>query len=89
MKRIEAQPALRFFAAMLVTVAIIGLSAIAMHTPSQSQTAVTLKSIQNERATTFYADHRPDASWFVEAVLPGTTDSNAAAQNLKAVAATL
>jgi hypothetical protein len=88
MKTIEAKP-VRITAAMLVTLGVIGLSALAMHGPTQTQNAVTLKSIQTEKTTTFYANHRPNASWFVEAVLPGTNDSNAAAENLKAVAATL
>jgi hypothetical protein len=88
MKTIEAKP-VRIIAAMLVTVGVIGLSALAMHGPTQTQNAVTLKSIQTEKTTTFYANHRPSCAWFVEAVLPGTSDSNAAAENLKAVAATL
>jgi hypothetical protein len=89
MKTLIGKSTLRLVVAILVTVTVIGLSALAMHTPSQNQTAVILKNIQTEKATTFYADHRPNASWFVEAVLPGTNDSNAAADNLKAVAAKL
>ena len=89
MKPIENKPSLRVIAAMLVTVAVIGLSGLAMHAPTLSQSQVTLRSIQTEKATTFYADHRPTCAWFVEAVLPGTSDSDAAAKNLKAAAATL
>lgn len=89
MKTIEAKPTVRVIAAMLVIVAVIGLSALAMHVPTQTQNSVTLKSIQTEKTTTFYAANRPTCAWFVEAVLPGTCDSNAAAENLKAVAATL
>ena len=88
MKPIQAKPTVRVIAAMLVTVTVIGLSALAMHVPTQTQNAVTLKSIQTEKTTTFYADHRPSCAWFVEAVLP-TSDSKAATDNLKAVAATL
>jgi hypothetical protein len=88
MNTIRTKPKLRLAAAMLVTVAVIGLSTLAMHTPSQNQTAVTLKSIQTEKASTFYAENRPNASWFVEMVLP-TSDSKAAAENLKAAAARL
>jgi hypothetical protein len=88
MKTIETKPTLRLFTAMLVTMTVIGLSALAMHTPSQNQTAMTLKSIQTEKTTTFYTDHRPNASWFVEMVLP-TSDSKAATDNLKTIAATL
>jgi len=89
MKNIKARLTVRIIAAMLVTVAVISLNAIAMHAPTQTQNAVTLKSIQTDNATTFYAVNRPSCAWFVEAVLPGTNDSNTAAQNLKAVAATL
>jgi len=76
MKTIEAKPAVRVIAAMLVTVAVIGFSALAMHVPSQTQNSVTLKRIQTDKATTFYADHRPSCAWFVEAVLP-TSDNKA------------
>jgi hypothetical protein len=73
---------------MLVTVAVITLSALAMHAP-QIHDPVTLKSIRTDKATTFYAAKQPSCAWFVEAVLPGTTDSNTAAENLKSVAAAL
>ncbi len=76
---------------MLVTVAIIGLSALAMHAPNQDQNSLarSLKSIQTDRATLFYADQRMDRCRFVEQVLPGTAESKAATENLKLVAATL
>jgi hypothetical protein len=64
------KPTLRLVAAMLVTVAVIGLTSLAMHAPTQTQSPVTLKSIQTDRAATLYADHRPSCAWFVEAVLP-------------------
>jgi hypothetical protein len=88
---------------MLVTVATIALSAMAMRAPTQTQSSVTLKSIQTDRATTLYADHRPDCAWFNEAVyadhgpscawfneavLP-TGDSKLMTENLQSVAATL
>jgi len=60
----------RLFAATLVTVATIGLSALAMHAPTQIQNSVTLKSIQTDGAATFYADNRANRAWFVEMVLP-------------------
>ena len=88
MKTIEAKSTLRLVAAMLVAVAVIGLSAIAMHAPTHNQNAVTLKGIQTDKATTFYADHRVNGIWFVEAVLT-TSDSTAASETLNAVAATL
>ena len=89
MKINQVRPTLRTIAAMLVTMAVISLSALAMHTPTQTQNTVTLKSIQTDKATTFYAATRPSCAWFVEAVLPGTNDSNTAAENLKSVAAAL
>jgi len=67
----------RLFAAMLVTVATIGLSALAMHAPTQTQNHVTLKNIHTDRAATFYADKRPDCAWFREMILP-TGDSKLA-----------
>jgi len=72
-----AKPSVRLFAALLVTVTVIGLSTLAMHAPTQTQNPVTLKSIQTDRAATFYADKRPDCAWFVELVLP--TDGKLAA----------
>jgi hypothetical protein len=98
------QPTLlvRLFAATLVLVTI-GLSTLAMHTPTQTANPVTLKRIQTDRTATFYADHRPNCAWFNEAVYadhrPGcawfneavlpTGDSKLMTENLKSVAATL
>jgi hypothetical protein len=89
MSIINIKSTVRLFAAVLVTVATIGLSTLA--TPASKQTQnppVTLKSIQTDRAATFYADKSPGCAWFREIVL-ATSDSKAAAENLKAVAATL
>jgi len=62
---------LRLVAAMLVTVAIIGLSTVATHAPAQDQTWLTLKNIRTDSATALYVDNRTDrGSWFCEAVLP-------------------
>ena len=100
---------LRLVAAMLVTVAVIGLSTVATHTPAQNQTWLTLKNIRTDSATAFYADnHANRGSWFCEMTLPTggyadnhanrgswfcemalPTGNNAAAENLKSVAATL
>lgn len=63
----------RLFAATLV-VLTIGFSTLAMPTLTQTLNPVTLKCIQTDGATTFYADHRPDCAWFREMVLP--TDEN-------------
>jgi hypothetical protein len=100
---------LRLVAAMLVTVAVIGLSTVATHTPAQNQTWLTLKNIRTDSATALYDDNHTDrgsrfcemtlptgayadnhtdrGSWFCEMALP--TGDNAAAENLKSVAATL
>jgi hypothetical protein len=108
MKHIRRYP-VRLLAAMLITVAIIGLSTIATHAPAQNQTWLTLKNIRTDKATAVYVDNRSDrGSWFCEMVLPtGTladnhqsrgswfcemalpTGDNAAAENLKSVAAAL
>jgi hypothetical protein len=90
MRNLQAQT-IRLVAAMLVTVAVIGLSALAMHAPSQDQNSLarSLKSIQTDKATLFYADSRVERCHFVEQVLPGTAESQAATDNLKLVVATL
>jgi len=81
----------RLVAVMLVTLAVIGLSAFAVHTPAQNQTSLarSLKSIQTDKATMFYANSRPDCAWFVEQVLPGTSGNKAATENFKSIAAAL
>jgi hypothetical protein len=90
MKKLQAQITTRLVAAMLVTVAVIGLSALAMDAPAQNQNSMTrsLKAIRTDEAT-FYADNRGDRCYFVEQVLPGTSENQAATENLKLVAATL
>jgi hypothetical protein len=70
MKHIHRNISVRLIAAMLVTVAVVVLSALAMHAPAQSQSPLTLKSIQTDRATAFYVDNRDHGAWFVEMVLP-------------------
>jgi hypothetical protein len=91
MKKLQARTTIRLVAAMLVTVVVIGLSTLAMHAPIQNQHSVTrsLKGIQTDKATLFYADNRMERCHFVEMVLPGTSESKAATENLKLVAATL
>ena len=79
----------RLVAGMLVAVAVVGVSAFAIHAPGQKSAARSLDSIQTDKATLFYADKRPSANWFVEQVLPGTSESKAATENLKVVAAAL
>jgi hypothetical protein len=81
----------RLVAGTLVALAVVGLSALVVHPPSQHQNSLarSLKSIQTDKATTFYADMHPGCAWFVEQVLPETSDSRAATENLKLVAAAL
>ena len=70
MKHIHRNDSVRLIAAMLVTVAVIVLSALATHAPAQNQSTLTLKSIRTDKATAFYADIRGHGAWFVEMVLP-------------------
>jgi hypothetical protein len=81
----------RLVAAMLVVAAVVGLSALAMHTPTQNQNSAarSLKNVQTDKATLFYADNRQDRCSFIEMVLPGTSESKAATENLKLIAAAL
>jgi Tfp pilus assembly protein PilV len=89
MKKLQAQITTRLVAAMLVTVAVIGLSSLAMHAPTQNQNSLTRswKSVHTDKATLFYADIRQDRCWYVERVLLGTSESKAATENLKLIAA--
>jgi len=91
MKKLQAQTTTRLVAAMLVTVAVIGLSLLAMHAPARNENPVvrSWKNVQTDKATLFYADVRPDCARFVEMVLPGTAESKATTENLKLVAAAL
>src|SRR5258708_38182864 len=70
MKHIHRYLTARLLAAMLITVAVIVLSSLATHAPAQNQNWLTLKNIRTDKASAFYADHRTDRAWFVEAVLP-------------------
>ncbi len=79
----------RLVAGILVAVAVVGVSAFTIHTPSQNSAARSLKSIQTDKATLFYAGFHPDANIFVEQVLPGTSEGKAATENLRLVAAAL
>jgi hypothetical protein len=91
MKTIEVKPTIRILAAMLVTAAVVGVSALAMQASSQNQNvlAPSFKSIRTDKATSFYAGRAPSRTWFVEAVLPGTGESKAATENLKVITTTL
>jgi len=89
MKKDLAKITKRLVAGMLVAAAIVGVSAFAIHAPGQKSAARSLNSIQTDKATLFYADKTPNANWFVEQVLPGTSESKDATENLKLVAAAL
>ena len=91
MKKNKWQIAKRYLTAGLLTTTVVGVSALAMHAPAQNQNSLTgsFKSIQTDKATLFYADARPSCARFVEQVLPGTSESKAATENLKLVVAAL
>ena len=89
MKRDLAGVSKRLVAGVLVAMAIVGVSAFTIHAPGQKSAARSLNSIQTDKATLFYADRSPSANWFVEQVLPGTSESKDATENLKLVAAAL
>jgi hypothetical protein len=89
MKKDLAEITKRLVVGMLVAVAVVGVSAFAIHTPTQNPAARSLNSIQTDKATLFYAGERPSGNWFVEQVLLGTSESKAATENLKSVAAAL
>jgi len=89
MKRLQAKITRGLVAAMLVTVAVVGLSAIAMQTHPQNQYAAnpSLKSIQTEKTILFDANPKVARCHFVEMVLPATNESQAAAENMRLIAA--
>jgi len=89
MKKDSAGITKRIVAGILVAMAVVGVSALTIHAPSQNSAARSLKSIQTDKATLFYAIRSPSANWFVEQVLPGTSESKDATANLKLVAAAL
>lgn len=89
MKTLQAKIGKRLVAAMLVIVAVIGVSAIAMQTPSHNQytASPSLKSIQTDKTNLFDANPKMARCHFVEMVLPGTNESQAATENLRLIAA--
>ena len=89
MKRDLAGVSKRLVAGMLVAVAVVAMSAFTIHAPSHNSAVRSLYSIQTDKAILFYADRSPSANWFVEQVLPGTSESKNATENLKVVAAAL
>ena len=91
MKNNQPGISIRLVAATLVTAAVVGVSALAMHSPAQNQNSLarSLKNIQTDKATLFYADNRQERLYCVEMVLLGTNESKAATENLKLIAAAL
>lgn len=91
MRNLEAGITKRLVAAILVTAAVVGMSALAIHQPAQNQNSLarSLKNIQTDKATLFYADNGQNRAWFVEMVLPATGESKAATENLKSIVAAL
>ncbi len=91
MKKALAEITKRIVAGILVAVAIVGVSAFTIHTPSLNSAARSLNSIQTDKTTLFYAEAgpMPMGCYFVEQVLSNTSESKAATENLKLVAATL
>jgi len=89
MKRDLAGVNKRLVAGVLVAVAIVTVSAFTIHAPSQKSAVPSLGTIHTDKAILFYANHSPSANWFVEQVLPETSESKDATENLKLVAAAL
>ena len=91
MRNFQAEITKRLAAAVIVVATVVGVSALAIHMPTQNQKSVarSLQSIQTDKATLFYAESHPTGINFVELVLSGTTESKAATENLKLIAATL
>ncbi len=94
MKKKRREIAKRFLTAVLVVAAVVGVSALAMHTPTHNRNSMvrSLKSIQTDKATLFYADFSPtgpDCLRYVERVPAMTGESKALTENLKLVAAAL
>ena len=90
MRHLHAEITKRLVAAMLAA-AVVGVSVLTIHAPAQNQSSLapSLKSIQTDKATMFYANASPMGCYFVEQVLPGTSGSKAATENLKSIAAAL
>jgi hypothetical protein len=91
MKKLQAKITIRVVAATLVTAAVVAVSALAMQASTQNQNSLapSLKSIQTDKATSFYTERAPSTTWFRENVLSGTSESKAATSNLKVIATTL
>ena len=90
MKQNQSGITKRLVAAMLVTTAVVGVSALAIHTPTHNQNALArpLKSIQTDKAMQFAFFGPPIyATRCVERVPSMTAESKASTENLKLIAA--
>jgi hypothetical protein len=95
MKKKKREIAKRFLAAVLVVTAAVGVSALAMRTPTHNRNSLArpLENIQTDQAILFYADGDPSSGpgclRYVERVPAMTGESKALTANLKLIAATL
>ena len=90
MKKDQVGITKRFVAAVLVTAAVVGVSALSMQTPTNNRSSLArpLKSIQTDKAVLFYANSGPAYPVnCVERVPSGTEESRASIENLKLIAA--
>jgi hypothetical protein len=86
MRKDQARVSIRVVAAGLLTAAVVGISAVAMHAPTQNRNALArpLKSIQTDQAIQFQAFFAPpDRLRCVER----TGETRLSAENLKLIAA--
>ena len=92
MKKNKGEFAKRFLAAVLAVAAVVGVSALPMHTPTHNRNSLvhSLKNIQTDQAIQFQANIGPAyAVRYVERVPAMTGESKTLTENLKLVAATL
>src|SRR5438128_12118016 len=91
MKKNKGEIAKRFLAAVLVVAAVVGVSALAMHTPTHDRNSLarSLKSIQTDKAILFLADEPPPifAVRYVERDPAMTGERKTVTENLKLAAA--
>jgi hypothetical protein len=89
MNQNQAGVAKRLVAGLLATAIVVGVSALAIHTPvhNQNRPASSLKNIRTDKATLFYAHITPSDARFVEQTYPVTDESGAATNELKLIAA--
>lgn len=91
MKKNKGEIAKRFLAAALVVAAVVGVSALAMHTPTHHRNSLarSLKNIQTDKSTQYAFVPPTYGVRFVERVPAMTGESRALTENLKLAAAAL